>query len=217
MFKLHFLFALLVAASLPGSAALIVGNGSFENPSFTGSNYVLPSGWTLDAGAAFIHPNTAGLVAPNGSQQVALGNVGAFQQISQAIGTLDPTTTYQLSLFVGWRTDDPNPPSVSRSITARLIQGPTELLSLTRTFNPGNGDTLGAYFLLTGAFSTNAIPDTATPVILQLMHTSGVEGIQGFIDNVTIAAPVPEPGTFALALIATLAVAGFHRVIRNDD
>lgn len=201
--------ALASALALPGIALALpitIANASFENdPAFTD-----PLGWTGrgPAPAHITSTNGGGLVAPDGVQQLIIGNGGDGASYSDDLGAaLQANSTYTLSGYVGWRTDDPNPIGGNVRIgSINLVQGGSGvsatgsvLLSLVKS-STDIGFALGTYYFLSGSFSTGAVVSSDALRIELISNVTDVSGIQTWFDDIQLDGPaeVPEPTTLSM-------------------
>lgn len=194
--------AIALAASALGASAAhanLLTNGSFEAGGFVnqGSDTMsLPAGSTVITGWTVITDTTAwigptnpfGLTASDGSFFLDLSNYQAgapFAGVMQTIATT-PGSTYALTFDLGGSTFWGRPDSLTASAagTSATFTTPS-----TGTNNDWYHETL--LFVATAASTT-----------VQLQGLAGFNYIG--LDNVSVdfvsAAPVPEPGTWALTI-----------------
>lgn len=194
------LFAALALAPASASAAELVSNGGFENPTVSNSccSTVPPEalpGWTVNSGNINVvngtFSSTNGNLAHEGSQYLDLVGQGGVGSISQTIATVAGqlytlSFWYSHNLFAGLG-------SASASLS---IDG----LNDTITHSTGSNANLD-WKLYSQNFTASG--NSAT---LSFVNTAGAgnEGI--FLDSVSISAAVPEPSTWAMMLIGFGAV-----------
>ncbi len=186
-----------------------IPNGSFENPAGP-PDFVPPTSWSKRGPATGwgTHPNAAGLVAPDGVQQVYIGNGAGEDAIysDDLAGALSPNTTYALSGYIGWRSDDIYPLTGQRTGTLQLVQGGsgatdtgTVLVSVTKDFDSTAGDTLGTYYFVSGSFTTGGSV-SADPLRAEII--SDVDdsfGSQTWFDLIELEVAPPAPPGLSIA------------------
>ena len=192
--------AIALAASAlgaPAAQANLLTNGSFEVGAFVnqGNDTMSPpagstviTGWTVITDTtAWIGPtNPFGLTASDGSYFLDLSNYQAgapFAGVTQAIATT-PGSTYQLSLDLGGSTFWGRPDALVASAAG----------TSTTFATPGTGGNNDWYH------ETLTFVASAATTTIQLQGLAGINYIG--LDNVSVdfvsAAPVPEPGSWAL-------------------
>ena len=198
------LCGLLVGA--PAVRANLLANGSFESGSFVNqgndtmslaAGSAVISGWTVITDTtAWIGPtNPFGLSASDGSYFLDLTNyqTGApFAGLTQVI-TTPPGATYSLSFDLGGSTFWGRPDSIMASAAGASA---TFTTPLTGTNNDWYDESM--QFLATS---------TSTTIRLQGIAGSQYIGLDNASVEFVSAAPVPEPGTWAL-MVAGLASLG---------
>jgi hypothetical protein len=207
-----FLLALFFAVS--GGAAWADGvtvlNASFETPyalniscglgcAYNGGS--IPD-WTITGTGGSFQPNSTylNLPLPNGSI-VAYSNGGT---ISQILGvTVQPDSTYTLSVYVGDRLDDE-----VATYSIALDDGSTTLCSTPTASNGAIKP--GTFADVTLTCSTGA---TVAPGDLEIILTSG--GTQIDFDNVALSVQTPEPASCLLLCIGLGSMIVFFRSRRT--
>jgi len=157
--------------------------------------------WTVIGSGGSFQPNTTyfNLPLPNGSI-VAYSNGGT---ISQILGvTVQPDSTYTLSVYVGDRLDDE-----VANYSIALDDGSTTLCSTPTTSN--GTITRGTFADIILTCSTGA---TVAPGDLAIVLTS--DGTQIDFDNVALNMQTPEPSSYLLLCIGLGSMVVFRRYRR---
>jgi hypothetical protein len=198
-FKKSLAAALGVSVVLAGQATfaslITIVNPSFESPSEPNTyssggagNLTAITGWTISgpgsAGVWNLVGTYAGYIAtpPDGSQ---VGYINGLATVSQTLGVdLTPNTTYDLSIWVGGRTDNPflNPGS---AYSISLLGGANILSSVNPIVPP-----TGGWTELSTTYTTGPSVTPATPLGIAITSI----GSQLDFDDVKVTA-VPEPTT----------------------
>jgi len=190
--------------STPSAHANLLANGSFEAGAFVnqgsdtmslGAGSSVITGWTVitDTTAWIGAANPFGLHASDGSFFLDLTNyqTGApFAGVTQAIATV-PGATYSLSFDLGGSTFWGRPDAITASAAGA---------SATFT-TPGTGTNNDWYH------ETLQFVASSTSTTVRLQGSAGVQYIG--LDNAAVdfvAGPVPEPGTWALAVAGLAAI-----------
>ncbi|MCU0796054.1 MAG: DUF642 domain-containing protein [Akkermansiaceae bacterium] len=204
--------AIMVPLSVLGTACMshaatnIIVNGSFEDPSITGTfEAFFPlsttlTGWNIPGPFVTIvhHAPDAGIAnnstynfAQSGSNYLDLSATGAQSMIYQDFATI-PSTTYNLSFYIGASNSVPPAATIRFDLT-----GSAALLgeSLTPTSPSTNINwTLKSYSFVADSTTTR----------LSLNGLSGFDDNASFIDSISVTA-VPEPsGALLLGLGSSL-------------
>jgi hypothetical protein len=205
-----FLGLCLLAAGLTRADAgiITVQNSSFESPALANPGdftRIAPDSWTMTGQGGVFQPVAGGVevfAIPDGVQVGWLYSGGSF---FQDLGVLvDPSTNYQLDLFVGTQLDNPAPgvgyrvDLVAGGVSGTVVAEATGTLSAASDFVPvsiagigvGSGD-LGILITATGGqplfddIRVQASPGsqavTLTPEPSTLVIWSFVAGMFGFV------------------------------------
>ena len=183
------LIGALALASLPAHATLL-NDGSFEGIPVASGNWTtvypakaLGAGWQTASTGYEIRNNVAGK-AEDGKVFVELDtnrNSSIWQSVATTAGA-----TYRLSFWYAPRagvSDDSN--------TIEALWNDTVIYTVS-----GNGNTSSAWTELTASVTGTGNLDTLT-----FRAAGRSDSYGGSIDNVSLTAAVPEPGTYALLLV----------------
>ncbi len=216
-------------AGAASSEVLTPTNGSFESPDTTDFTQNVDD-WTTFGPSDRTITQAGALTNQDGDQHLVLddrasGEVGVFQNL----GSIEAGFTYTLELKVGRGGND-----IPGTFSYGLYTGTTN-----GGFNPGNAvvtENQGTVFE-TGTVSTaiNASPNVfldrtltfdtldgnnAALVGQDLFIRAAITGGSGpgnadqlFIDDITVTAAVPEPGSLAIAALGSLALLGRRRSV----
>lgn len=205
MKKLLFAAAALGASATPVSAAQLLVNGGFEQPSVPGSCCTttppdaLP-GWSVTAGDVNVvigtFGSTNGNLAYQGSQYLDLVGQAPNGALQQSFATIAGQTytvsfAYSHNLFGG-------APSASGTFSVDVLGG-----LLTHTGGTTNDLGWSTYF---GQFVANGSSATIAFAGAQSTDNAGL-----FLDAVSVTGAVPEPATWAMLILGLGAVGGAMR------
>lgn len=207
------MLAVVLSLAAPAAAQNLLTNGSFESVAITESPWFIRSfsstpGWTQFADGVDLNHNNydqPGLPvlvdASDGVQFLDVNQAGALGGIFQVVSATQGAT-YTLSLdATAWATN-----SIGGILGFELYDPTSNAILASGSFT----DPVG------GAWVTQTLTAAATSGSLGVRIQGLFAAQAGMgVDNVTlVAAPVPEPGEWAM-MIAGLAVAGFAARRRN--
>ena len=189
--------ALALTATATARAQNLLTNPSFEDGitswSFTGNDGVTPYATYNQFGGT---GNTGAFTATFGNQFAAFngGNTAPNGVVSQTFATT-PGTSYLVTFYYG---DFSISGANTQSITASAISGATTLGSVTVTDSPTGNQTDYPTILRTASTFSFAANAATTTLSFADGLASQTGGADGFLDNISVVAVVPESGTVFL-------------------
>ncbi|HYP04787.1 MAG TPA: PEP-CTERM sorting domain-containing protein [Bryobacteraceae bacterium] len=192
------------------SGAPVIGNWSFESPDLGGSGFMynpaLGAPWAF-VGSGIAEAGPGGFfvpATPDGDQAAFIQGSGS--SISQAVSGFDIGSVYTLAFYLAKRTDGCS--NCGAEIGSLSIGVKVDGVEVFTPLNVG-GLTPGFH-----QYTSNPFVATASTLTISFEGSGPAGDRTAFVDAVTAASAVPEPGTIAMGAIGMLALVAGRRMRR---